>query len=67
MKAILEFNFPEEINEHSMAVNGARFLQIIDDLQQHLKQLKKYSDFNAEQMAVVEDIRGYLSVLLYGK
>lgn len=47
MKAILEFNLPEEANEHKQAVQGADWEYALFELDQHLRGLVKYGDDEA--------------------
>jgi len=42
MKAILEFNLPEEQDEHYLAINGAGFYAVCFDLDQQLRAWLKY-------------------------
>jgi hypothetical protein len=44
MKAILEFNLPEEREEHKAAVNAMRVLANIEDLDNMIREVIKYDD-----------------------
>ena len=49
MKAILEFNLPEEDTEHYYAVNGDKFAFVISDINDWLRDILKYnSEKNSE-------------------
>jgi hypothetical protein len=42
MKAILEFNLPEEEQQHSDAVNGTQYKMAIQELDEYLRRRLKY-------------------------
>jgi hypothetical protein len=42
MKAILEFNLPEEANEHRLAINGLAWYCVVYDMEQKLRAWLKY-------------------------
>ena len=42
MKAVLEFNLPEEEPEFRTAINGARFMSVLWDLDQEMRSCLKY-------------------------
>ena len=44
MKAMLEFNLPEEANEHKQAVQGADWEYALFELDQHLRGLIKWGE-----------------------
>lgn len=57
MKAILEFNLPEEEAEFESAKNGAKYFAAISEFQNELRKLKKYrGDIQGEKLALVEEI-----------
>jgi len=49
MKAILEFNLPEEKQEHNYAVNAMEAFGALSDIYQQLRRIRKY-DANAEEV-----------------
>ena len=49
MKAILEFNLPEEEYEYKDASQGARWHNLLCDLDEHLRQSIKHNDENEYQ------------------
>ena len=56
MKATLEFNLPEERDEHIRAVHAADAWALLDDIDQELRRILKYgSEITRDQMA--ESIR----------
>jgi len=44
MKAILEFNLPEETDEHKLALDGAKWMSVCHELDQWLRSIQKHSD-----------------------
>ena len=53
MKAILEFNLPEEQDDHAYAVHGLDALLVISDLEQEIRSKLRYNsgefkEFNVE-------------------
>lgn len=59
MKAILEFNLPEDELDLSNAINGNKFKLILWDMDQHLRSIAKYSE-NEEEVRVAEELRDKL-------
>ena len=60
MKAILEFNLPEEQAEHYCAVKGVDMLNVLWELRAELRSMLKYGDLPEQQYKIVEQIQGYL-------
>jgi hypothetical protein len=52
MKAILEFNLPEEAAEHRVALDGATWMSVCQELDQWLRSAAKYR--NLETLKVSE-------------
>lgn len=53
MKAILEFNLPEEQDDHAYAIHGLDALLVISDLEQEIRSKLRYNsgefkEFNVE-------------------
>lgn len=48
MKAIMEFNLPEESDEHRDALDGAKWKQAMWDLDQHYRGIMKHGDDDDE-------------------
>jgi hypothetical protein len=58
MKAILEFNLPEETEEYELAMNGSHYLFALQELDNYLRSQLKYNDsLNEEQCYIIESIR----------
>ena len=60
MKAILEFNLPEEQAEHYCAIKGADMLNVLWELKAELRSMLKYGELPDKQYEIVEKIQGYL-------
>ena len=60
MKAILEFNLPEEQAEHYCAMKGADMLNVLFEMRVHLRALLKYGELTDQQYEVVEKIQEFL-------
>lgn len=60
MKAILEFNLPEEQAEHYCAIKGADMLNVLWELRSELRSMLKYGELPEQQHKIVEQIQGYL-------
>lgn len=57
MKAILEFNLPEEEAEHRLALDGGKWMSVCHDLDQWLRSIQKYGD---NKTLTVEEVRSRL-------
>ena len=44
MKAILEFDLPEEAHEHKLALDGGKWMSVCFTIDQWLRSLAKYED-----------------------
>ena len=60
MKAILEFNLPEEQAEHYCAIKGADMFNVLWELKAELRGMLKYGDLPEQQYEIVEKIQGFL-------
>jgi hypothetical protein len=60
MKAILEFNLPEEQAEHYCAIKGADMLNVLWELKAELRSMLKYGELPDKQYEIVEKIQDYL-------
>jgi hypothetical protein len=60
MKAIIEFNLPEEQAEHYCAIKGADMLNVLWELKAELRSMLKYGELPDKQYEIVEKIQGYL-------
>ena len=57
MKAILEFNLPEDQAEFDFAVQGGNMYAALWDISQELRTLWKYEELSEEEWKIVERIR----------
>jgi len=60
MKAIIEFNLPEDQAEHYCAIKGADMLNVLWELKAELRSMLKYGELPEQQYKIVEQIQGYL-------
>ena len=60
MKATLEFNLPEDEVEYYCANKGTAMLNVLWELKQELRSLRKYSELKENQYDIVEKIEDFL-------
>ena len=61
MKAILEFDLPEDTDEHYLAVNGAKYRHTLSDFNQYLNQLMRGKvEIKGYDISTVEKLHEYL-------
>ncbi len=60
MKAILEFNLPEEQAEHYCAIKGADMLNVLWELKAELRGMLKYGELTDQQYEIVDKIQDFL-------
>ena len=59
MKAILEFNLPEDQPEFNLALKGGDWKHVCWEMDQYLRKRVKYDEgLTEEQLEVYEDMRG---------
>jgi len=61
MKALLEFNLPEDEAEFYCANKGTAMLNVLWELQQELRKLYKYEELNEDEWKIVERLRNFLN------
>ena len=54
MKAILEFNLPEEESEHRLALDGGKWMSACHEFAQWLRSIEKHTD---RETLKVEEVR----------
>jgi multidrug efflux pump subunit AcrA (membrane-fusion protein) len=64
MKATLEFNLPEESEEHQLAVHGAQWRAVVSELAEELRRRLKYESLDPKSAEAVESIRTKLFEIL---
>ena len=65
MKAVLEFNLPEDDHEFANATQGSKMRSVLWDFDQWLRAKVKYEDLTDEQYQVYQGCRDHLRTLLY--
>lgn len=56
MKAMLEFNLPEEEEEFALAVDGAKYSAIVDEIKNMVRSIWKYEELDNKTYEVVDRI-----------
>lgn len=64
MKAILEFNLPEENHEFQNATQGAKMKSILWEMREYLRHRLKYDEYNYDQFEVLDACKDKLIDLL---
>jgi hypothetical protein len=61
MKAILEFELPQDASEHQTAIDGWKWRMILNDVLENLRQDLKYNNnLNSETAKALENMRGFI-------
>jgi len=60
MKAIIEFNLPDDEAEHYCAIKGADMLNVLWELKAELRGMLKYGELPDTQYEIVEKIQDFL-------
>lgn len=60
MKAILEFNLPEEQEDFELCQKGWAFRCVIDEFYEKLRKKLKYEDLTSEERKIYEEVRKML-------
>ena len=61
MKAILEFNLPEDEVEYYCANKGTAMLNVLWELRDELRKMYKYEELNEDEWKIVERMRDFLN------
>ena len=64
MKAILEFNLPEEREEHALACRARDLDAALCDVRRHVRDRLKYADLSDLARAELETVRALLLELI---
>lgn len=64
MKAILEFNLPEEQEEFKDAVNGTKYALALHNIKADVRYIWKYGELTGEQYEIVDKIYQEINVRL---
>ena len=57
MKAILEFDLPDDQHEFELAIQGAAMYSALWDISQELRTMTKYEELNEAEWNIAERIR----------
>ena len=66
MKAILEFNLPDDQDEHELAINARKYYSVLWELDQYLRNKTKYAsdDVSSEDIEAIQMVRDELWKLM---
>lgn len=64
MKAILEFNLPEDKDEHHYALKGSRYKLALGEIDMYLRGRLKYESLSAPVYEALQDARTHLNELI---
>ena len=53
MKAILEFDLPEEASEHRLALDGGKWMSVCFEIDQWLRSIEKHDNRNTVKVSEV--------------
>lgn len=56
MKAILEFNLPEEQDQYDITASAGGYLAALSDFNEYLRKLRKYTELSEERTKFLEEI-----------
>lgn len=66
MKATLEFNLPEDTNEHNLAINAGNLASALYTIENHIRCRLKYNDdLSEETIKELKEIRDLISEEVY--
>jgi len=61
MKAILEFNLPEEQEQFEHCKNGLEYHATLDDVRQYIRSKLKYTSPSEDSASMLEEIRSLIN------
>lgn len=56
MKAVIEFQLPEEATEHLHAINGLRYFSILEDTKRHIRSQVKHAELSSQELLLLQGI-----------
>ena len=65
MKAILEFELPEDNSDFTLANNGFKYWSILSDIDNHLRGVLKYGHKYKSVDELAEEVRRMIDIDLY--
>lgn len=60
MKAILEFNLPEDTSDHTLAVSAGEMFSTLCDIREYIRSRIKYGEVSIEVRTELESVRDML-------
>lgn len=57
MKAVLEFNLPDDNNDFLVAQRGSKYLSMINEFENYLRKIYKYEEHSDEVSKKIDEIR----------
>jgi hypothetical protein len=60
MKAILEFNLPEDHDTYDVCVNSGKFFSALHDIDGHIRNKLKYDKLDKKTRLILEEIRSMI-------
>jgi hypothetical protein len=66
MKAILEFNLPEDAEEHLDAINGTSYKLALSEMDNHFRHRLKYEEHPREVIEALQKARDCLRIFTEG-
>ena len=64
MKAMIEFNLPEENYEHLNATNGSKYRSVLWNLEKWMRAKLKFEELSDGQYDAIKETRDHLRALL---
>lgn len=66
MKAILEFNLPDEKSDFLVAQKGSKYLSMINEFENYLRKIYKYEEHSEEVSQKIDEIRTHFYEIFHG-
>jgi len=60
MKAIIEFELPQDAIEHQTALDGWKWRMILNDVSESIRHDLKYTEIPAEAYKALDSLRGFI-------
>jgi len=64
MKITMDYDLPDDDPEFEMAINGAKYYNVLDGVIEHLRLTIKHSEAPEQKIEVYEEIQGLIYDLL---
>lgn len=66
MKALLEFNLPDDEEEFTNAVKGADYKSAIHNIKDYIRTIWKYQELTEDQYKIVDEIYKHINQCSHG-